>query len=115
MLREVYGKHGKQKVRKVLSSSPLDGNVGREERNVEHQDRTTNVIPKHIKESEFLIADLSGEKPNVYYEVGYAHSWGKPPILYRKEATPLYFDLAGYNVPAYQNITDLNSKPVPTF
>jgi len=46
-----------------------------------------------IAKSEILVADCTGRNPNVFYEIGMAHSIGKRVILITQNADDIPFDL----------------------
>lgn len=69
-------------------------------------------ITESIKRCEFIICDLSDQKPNVYYELGYAHGFGNQPreiFLVARSDTTLAFDLAAYRVHFYSSTEDLRT------
>jgi nucleoside 2-deoxyribosyltransferase len=77
---------------------------------VEHNERITDVILEHIERCEYIVADLTAERPNVYYEVGVAHALKKKPVLVGKAGTKLHFDLSVHNVIEYANVTELKKR-----
>ena len=57
-----------------------------------------------IDRAEFLICDLTRDRPNVYYELGYAHGAGNEApeiLLIAREGTTLHFDIAPLRVQYY--------------
>jgi len=53
----------------------------------------TRDIWEKINRARFLVADLSGQNPNVFYEVGLAHALGKDVLLLTQTMTDVPFDL----------------------
>ena len=74
---------------------------------IEPGEAITDHILSEIETSEFLIADLTHERPNVYYEVAHALARNKRVILVRKKGTKLHFDVAHRSCPEYENATGL--------
>jgi hypothetical protein len=55
--------------------------------------RITGDIWTNIKQSRFLIADLTNRNANVFYEVGVAHALGKTVILLAQKKSDVPFDV----------------------
>lgn len=77
---------------------------------VEHSGSITELVVGRIRSHRFLISDLTHERPNVYYEVGYAHGLRKEVILTAYAGTPVHFDIAPYNVIFYESATELEAR-----
>ena len=74
--------------------------------NIEEQ-----IVPQIIeviKKSDVVIADISNENPNIYYEVGIAHSMGKPVILLSQTNNFNRLSLLSYRFYNY----DIDSKGI---
>ena len=72
-----------------------------------------SVIEERIQDATLIIAEISMDNPNVWFELGYAMALGKPVIMlcdsmYRSEKIP--FDISHRNVLIYRSgsIRDFN-------
>lgn len=73
---------------------------------VENKLILTKII-ESIKKAEIIIADLSYERPNCYFELGYAMAVGKKIIITAKVGTKIHFDVSGYEIIYYEDTQDL--------
>lgn len=61
-------------------------------------------ITRSIRECAVVIADVTPNNPNVFYEVGFAHGIGKPTILLSdRKREKLPFDISGFRTLFYDN------------
>jgi hypothetical protein len=73
-------------------------------------ERITDRVLESLHRAEFVIADLTYSKPNIYYEAGYAHALGKVPIYIAREGTTIEFDLKDYPVIFFPNMSKLKAE-----
>ena len=66
---------------------------------------TLGVISDHIWESinraAIVVAEVSEDNPNVWYEVGLANAMNKPVIMFRRKDLPAPFDIAHLRILYY--------------
>jgi len=70
-------------------------------------------VLERIEASEYLFVDLSFERPNVYYELGYSHGLKKSfdrIVLMAKSDTKLHFDIRNMRVILYEDHEELRRK-----
>ena len=64
---------------------------------VQHNDFITLELLKYIRDSKFVVVDLTHQNNGAYFEEGYAMGLGKPVIQLCKKNTTLHFDIAQKN------------------
>lgn len=100
-----------EKVRKVIMDSVQ--NCGYIPMLIDIKEHNNQIVPeiyKEICDSEFVIADLTGQRGGVYYEAGYAVARDKDLILCCKEGENPHFDVAQINTIFWKNEQDLKER-----
>lgn len=64
---------------------------------VQHNELITPELLKHIKDSKFVVVDLTHQNNGAYFEEGYAMGLGKPVIQLCKQGVKPHFDVAQKN------------------
>jgi hypothetical protein len=76
-------------------------------------------IAELIEKAWLIVCDLTHERPNVYYELGYAHgvgNTGRNTLLIAREGTTLHFDISPLGVHHYssmESLRDILRKNLP--
>jgi hypothetical protein len=71
-----------------------------------------DTINDEIRKADVIVAEMTGRNPNVFYEVGIAHTVNKPTILLVQNSDDIPFDLRTQNHLVYNpnKIRDLQRK-----
>jgi nucleoside 2-deoxyribosyltransferase len=79
---------------------------------VEHVNRIDDEIIARIRESKFLVADLTGQRNGVYFEAGFMLGLGRPVIwlCHESDLDKVHFDTRQYNTIVYSDTGMLKSK-----
>ncbi len=77
---------------------------------VQHNDFITPELLKYIRDSKFVVVDLTHQNNGAYFEEGYAMGLGKPVIQLCKKDTKLHFDIAQKNTIMWGTEDDIPIK-----
>lgn len=67
-------------------------------------------VKSMIRQSDIVIADVTGNSPNAMYELGFAHGLNKPVILLASKINEFKIDISNYRMILYNNVEGIQSK-----
>src|SRR5207247_6823720 len=77
--------------------------------------RITDRVVQMIRQARFVVADLTHERPNVYFELGYARGLGKTVITIMRTGTKAHFDVQDWTYLEYADSRPLERDLVERF
>ena len=99
-----------QKCQSIVSR--VDIFLQRTDNKVDKDDILMNIVSL-IVQSEFVIVNIDGRNPNVYYELGIAHAIGKPTVILSRSdysIEQIGFDVRQKRIIIYSNEHDLETE-----
>lgn len=77
---------------------------------VQHNEFITPELLKHIRDSKFVVVDLTHQNNGAYFEEGYAMGLGKPVIQLCQKDTRLHLDIAQKNTIMWATEADIPER-----
>lgn len=77
---------------------------------VQHNEFITPELLKYIRDSKFVVVDLTHQNNGAYFEEGYAMGLGKPVIQLCKKDTQLHFDIAQKNTIIWNDESEIPER-----
>lgn len=77
----------------IAAAAESTGLIAKRVKDVQGDYRITDKIILMIKSARLIVADLTLERPNVYFELGYARGLGKTVVTIAKQGTNVHFDV----------------------
>ena len=77
---------------------------------VQHNDFITPELLKYIKDSKFVVVDLTHQNNGAYFEEGYAMGLNKQVVQLCKKSVQLHFDIAQKNTIFWENEDEISMR-----
>lgn len=73
-------------------------------------EKISDRILKCIREADYIVADLTDSRPNVFFEAGFALGINKIPVFIAENETKLEFDIKDYPIIFFRNQRELRDR-----
>jgi hypothetical protein len=70
----------------------------------------TDEVRSAIRRARLVVCDLTDERPNVYYELGFAHGLSKQLICIARTGTKVHFDVYGLKTLFFESYRSLEDQ-----
>ena len=77
--------------------------------------KITDQIISMIRSSRIIVADLTHERPNVYFELGYARGLGQRIITIARKGTNVHFDVKDWRYIEYSDSRIIEKELIDRF
>lgn len=81
---------------------------------IQYVGNVIEMLYEKIEESEFIVADITRNNPNVFYEMGYADALSKIVIILKHQSSTAPFDVHVRRALNYENTAQLKDELIAT-